>query len=91
MYIYIYIHLSSANSSEPMAPRHLGGVWRKIASIPGPADPWWMLMGFFRGETTNLGFPEMGVPPYHPFLDGIFHSTPSILWGTPFWETSKYK
>ena len=25
------------------------------------------------------GFPKMGVPPNHPFLDGIFHYKESIL------------
>ena len=30
-------------------------------------------------------FPEMGLSPNHPFIDGIFHYKPSIL-GTPIYE-----
>ena len=33
------------------------------------------------------GFPEIGVPPNHPFLDGIFPYNSSSYWGTPFMET----
>jgi hypothetical protein len=36
------------------------------------------------------GFPEMGVPPNHPFLDGIFHEINHLFWGTPMtMETPK--
>ena len=28
-------------------------------------------------------FPEIGVPPNHPFLDRIFPDKPSSYWGTP--------
>ena len=29
------------------------------------------------------GFPEIGVPPNHPFVDGIFHELNHPFWGTP--------
>ena len=29
------------------------------------------------------GFPKIGLPPNHPFLDGIFPYKPSSYWGTP--------
>ena len=31
-------------------------------------------------------FPEIGVPPNHPFLDGIFQCTPTIFGVPPFME-----
>ena len=34
-------------------------------------------------------FPEIGVPPDHPFIDGMFFYKPSSSWGTPMtMETS---
>ena len=32
-------------------------------------------------------FPEIGVPPNHPFLDGIFHEISHPIWGTPILGT----
>ena len=38
----------------------------------------------------NLRFPEIGVAPNHPFVDGIFPYKPTSYWGTPMaMETSK--
>ena len=28
-------------------------------------------------------FPKIGIPPNHPFIDGMFHCKPSSYWGTP--------
>ena len=38
--------------------------------LPIPSFPRW-------------AFPEIGVPPNHPFLDGIIPYKPSSYWGTP--------
>ena len=40
-------------------------------------------------KQTHIRFPKMGVPPNHPFLDGIFPYKPSILGVPPFMETTK--
>ena len=50
--------------------------------------------GVYRGNwlysVTNRGFPEIGVPPNHPILDGIFHSKFIHCGVPPSMETHKW-
>ena len=36
------------------------------------------------------GFPEMGVPPNHLCINGVFHYKPTSYWDPPFMETPIY-
>ena len=49
----------------------INAVWTRMKPIQSSDNTW---------NTNKWRFPEIGVPPNHPFLDGIFPYKPSI-WG----------
>ena len=55
------------DSHWPTSTMEISRVWRWVKTFY--CHIWW--------------FPEMGVPPNHPFLDGIFPYKPTSYWGYP--------
>ena len=74
----------------------------RITPIKSPIIPWLSHRGGMKYDSELLifpfsscpspkwGFPQMGVPPKHPFINGIFPYKPSINGVPPFMQTLKY-
>ena len=43
-----------------------------------------------RSKIVIWWFPEIGVPPNHPFLDGIFPNKNHPYWGSPIYGTPHF-